>query len=118
MFNRFARATREAVSSAVGEAARRGDRRVGTEHLLLGLLAAPTAPAVAALGDDIASARRTLDEMDREALALVGVDEPPVATSAAASPRRPGGRLPFTAGAKAALQRTLEEAVVRKDRTL
>jgi hypothetical protein len=38
MFERFAGATREAVRVSAEEASRRGDRRIGTDHLLLGLL--------------------------------------------------------------------------------
>ena len=39
MFERFSRSARAAVEDAVYEAGRRGDRRIGTEHLLLALLA-------------------------------------------------------------------------------
>jgi Clp amino terminal domain, pathogenicity island component len=53
------------------EARRGGDRRVGTEHLILGLL---REPAVAqALGCDLRTARDTLDAMDHNALAAVGI---------------------------------------------
>ncbi len=41
MFNRFSKSARQAVTAAVDEAHARGDRRVGTEHLLLGLLQVP-----------------------------------------------------------------------------
>ena len=35
MFNQFSKAARAAVAAAVDEAQRRGDTRIGTEHLLL-----------------------------------------------------------------------------------
>jgi hypothetical protein len=64
------------------EALRRGDRRVGTEHLLLGLLREPE--LADALGHDLDETRGALAAMDREALASVGVDPaidaPPIAT--------------------------------------
>ena len=54
------------------DARRRGDRRLGTEHLVLALL---REPAVAdALGGDLPAARQVLDAMDRDALAGVGID--------------------------------------------
>ena len=45
------------------EARRRGDRRVGTEHLVLGLLREPDIAQV--LGCDLGAAREALDTMDR-----------------------------------------------------
>ena len=57
------------------EARRRGDRRIGTELVLLALL---NEPAVAeALGTDAAHARAALDAMDDEALIAIGMDPPP-----------------------------------------
>ena len=41
------------------EAVRRGDRTIGTEHLVLALLVDPASPAARALGCDLDSARRT-----------------------------------------------------------
>ena len=55
------------------EAVRRGDRTVGTEHLVLALLVDPASPAARALGCDLDSARRALDALDHEALAAVGI---------------------------------------------
>ena len=64
------------------EARRRGDRRVGTEHLVLGLLREPDVAEV--LGGDLGAARGALDAMDRGALVAVGIDRaldaPPVPT--------------------------------------
>ena len=53
------------------EARRRGDRKVGTEHLILGLLREPA--LAQALGCDLQTARDTLDAMDHDALAAVGI---------------------------------------------
>jgi hypothetical protein len=54
------------------EAQGRGDRRIGTEHLLLGLMREPE--LAQALGADADAARETLAELDRDALAAVGID--------------------------------------------
>jgi hypothetical protein len=97
------------------EAHRRGDRRVGTEHLVLGLLREPD--VVQVLGCDIDTAREALDALDRDALVAVGLDRalgaPPVPTR---EPALGGGRpslkavltdrLPMTPVAK----RVLEES--------
>jgi hypothetical protein len=53
------------------EARRRGDRKVGTEHLILGLLREPV--LAQALGCDLQTARDALDAMDHDALAAVGI---------------------------------------------
>src|SRR5580704_17413732 len=62
------------------EARRRGDRKVGTEHLILGLLREPV--LAQALGCDLQTARDALDAMDHDALAAVGIgaafDAPPI----------------------------------------
>jgi hypothetical protein len=97
------------------EARRRGDRRVGTEHLVLGLLREPDVAQV--LGCDLGAARGALDAMDRGALVAIGIDKPldapPVPTR---EPALRGARsivkavladhLPMTPGAK----RVLEES--------
>ena len=56
------------------EARRRGDRRVGTEHLVLGLLREPDVAHL--LGCDLGAAREALDVMDRDALVAIGIDRP------------------------------------------
>ncbi|MDT7797686.1 MAG: hypothetical protein QOI78_1119 [Actinomycetota bacterium] len=60
------------VTAALEESRRRGDRRLGTEHLLLGLLHDDA--CAQALGLDLATARAALDRLDREALAALGID--------------------------------------------
>ena len=54
------------------EARRRGDRRTGTDHLLLGMLEDPSIEAV--LGVSLPQARQALDSLDQEALGAVGLD--------------------------------------------
>jgi len=97
------------------EARRRGDRRVGTDHLVLGLLREPSAAQM--LGCDLETAREALDAMDRDALVAIGMDRtlgaPLLPTREPAFRRgRPSmksvlaGRLPMTPVAK----RVLEES--------
>jgi Clp amino terminal domain, pathogenicity island component len=92
------------------EARRRGDRRVGTGHLVLGLLREPDVAQV--LGCDLGAAREALNALDRDALVAVGIDRaldaPPVPTR---EPALRGGRptlkailtdhLPMPAGGQA-----------------
>ena len=95
------------------EARRRGDRRVGTEHLVLGVLREPD--LAQALGCDLGAAREALDAMDRDALVAVGIDRaldaPPVPTrEPALGGRRPSlkavltDHLPMTPVAKKVLE--------------
>ncbi|MBO0655890.1 hypothetical protein J1792_24870 [Streptomyces triculaminicus] len=104
MFEQFAAGARDAVTSALNEATLRGDRRIGTQHLLLGVLHEPG--SVRALGIDLKTARAALDALDRSALAAIGIDiqgieRPPIPAS-----RK---RTPFTSGARAVVPRALAE---------
>jgi Clp amino terminal domain, pathogenicity island component len=71
------------------EARRRGDRRTGTDHILLALFEDPSIEAV--LGVTLEQARQVLESLDREALAGVGLgsgaDAPPLAMRAV--PKKP-----------------------------
>ncbi|MFK4299283.1 ATP-dependent Clp protease ATP-binding subunit ClpA [Arthrobacter sp. GAS37] len=71
MFERFAGEARTAVHSGAEEAKRRGDRRIGTDHLLLGLLHDPE--SCRTLETDLESARAQLDTLDQQALEAVGI---------------------------------------------
>ncbi|MEA5456643.1 Clp protease N-terminal domain-containing protein [Sinomonas sp. JGH33] len=113
MFERFSEAARNTVTEGVKEAALRGDRRVGTDHLLLGILHDPASAAI--VGVDLAAARRAEETLDREALAAVGVDPGP---EPLVSPRSRPGRLPLTSGAKAVLTRTVRLAAAERSRTI
>jgi hypothetical protein len=85
--------------AARDEARRRGDRKVGTEHLVLALLMEPV--LAGALATDLASARARLEALDRDALGAVGVvlscpapfapgpDTPPAHAAAAPSADAP-----------------------------
>ena len=76
------------------EARRRGDHKVGTEHLVLALLVEPA--LAGALGADLASARAQLEALDRDALGAVGVVLTGAAPFALASdtPGQAAGTLP------------------------
>ena len=80
------------------EAIRRGDRTIGTEHLVLALLIDPASPTAQALGCDLDSARRALNELDTRALAAIGV-QPGITAGPVAV--RTSGRLRLTPTAKA-----------------
>jgi ATP-dependent Clp protease ATP-binding subunit ClpA len=109
MFERFAPSTRAAFGYAVRSAAARGDRRVGTEHLLLGLLSDPAAGTATLLRTDLPAALAQLHAMDEDALAAVGIDTGRVqlapTPAPAGSPARVG-RVQLTAAAKDAIIRT------------
>ena len=53
------------------EARRRGDRRTGTDHILLALLEDPSIEAV--LGVSLQQARQALESLDHEALGALGL---------------------------------------------
>jgi Clp amino terminal domain, pathogenicity island component len=100
------------------EARRRGDRKVGTEHLILGLLREPV--LAQALGCDLQTARDALEAMDHDALAAVGIgaafNAPPIPIDEPIKrPSRPTfkavlrDRLPMTPAAKAALEKSYKE---------
>lgn len=97
------------LRAALAEVRRRGDRRLGTEHLLLGLLHDPK--AVAALGIDLAAAHQALEDMDRAALAAIGLDVSDLKLTG----RLPVGRRPpATSGIRAALLRAIKESGRRR----
>jgi len=64
------------VLDATEEARRRGDRRIGSDHLLLALLKDEDSMTARALAVDLSTARGALVELDRQALASVGIDFP------------------------------------------
>jgi len=96
------------------EARRRGDRRTGTDHVLLALLEDPSIEAV--LGVNLQQARQAHESLDHEALDALGlgsgIDAPPLPMRAV--PKKPTirdivqkDRLRMTPAAK----KVLEEAV-------
>lgn len=95
------------LTSAAEEARRRGDRRLGTDHLLLGLLHDASSTVAKALGTDLESARDAADALDRAALAAVGVD-----VAHLGDPTRPvfsRRLLPLTSGSRAVIKTALDE---------
>jgi ATP-dependent Clp protease ATP-binding subunit ClpA len=71
------------------EARRRGDRRTGTDHILLALFEDPSIEAV--LGVNLQQAREALESLDHEALGALGLgagtDAPPLPMRAV--PKKP-----------------------------
>jgi len=78
---------------AQAEARRRGDRRVSTEHIALAMLSNPESVTARALGVDLTSARATLQKLDRQALAVLGLD---ATDDGPVSPGRESERLRMT----------------------
>ncbi len=116
MFERFDTDARRAVMlAATAEARRRGDRRIGTDHLLLGLLTDPDSIAVSVLGVDLAAARAASDALDRAALASVGIDPGDRSLATPVPGRR---HAPLTSGARAILQLSVEHARRAKARRI
>jgi ATP-dependent Clp protease ATP-binding subunit ClpA len=113
VFERFANSTRDAVRYGVEEAQRRGDRRVGTDHLLLGVLRDSDSAAV--VGISVDDARASADALDRKALVAIGIDIGDFRPSVAP---RSGIRTQFTAGARSALKRTLAHTAADKSRRI
>jgi ATP-dependent Clp protease ATP-binding subunit ClpA len=103
------------------EARRRGDRRIGTDHVLLGLLAEPSIEVV--LGVSLEQARQGLESLDYEALGALGIgsatDAPPLPMRAV--PKRPTIRAVMTKDRfrmTPAAKKVLEEAVKPNRRKL
>ena len=71
------------------EARRRGDRRIGTDHILLALFEDPSIEVV--LGVNLQQVRQVLDTLDNEAMAALGLesdaDAPPLVMHAV--PQKP-----------------------------
>lgn len=143
MFERFTPAARRAVVDAQVEARQLGHRIVGTEHLLLGLLADTDGLAARALhrfGVRPASVRAWIAQivgqtpgarLDADALASIGIDLDAVRTrvedafgpGALDHPRRcrrgaQRGYMPVSPRAKKVLELSLREAVRRKTRSI
>ena len=96
------------LASATEEARRRGDRWLGTDHLLLGLLHEEGSRAAKSLGVSLADARAASDALDVAALAAVGIQT----DALGAGPPAPFGRRlpPLTSGARAVFKRATDEA--------
>jgi hypothetical protein len=123
MFERFTKEARQIVKAAVAEAGARGDSRIGSEHLLIALAGAPLPFSRTLLGPlDVGPSviGDQLDRMDSESLATVGFDpdllHPSLRGARSAGRSKSGRHIPFTHGAKAALEGALRAAIRRGDR--
>jgi|SRR3954469_14834658 hypothetical protein len=99
------------VKAALEEARRRGDRRLGTEHLFLGLLHEEV--AARAIGVDLPAARDALDRLDRTALAAIGINLGEIPVGRVVPARK---RPPLTSTARAALNTAVRVSRVRTRR--
>jgi ATP-dependent Clp protease ATP-binding subunit ClpA len=89
----YSAGARGVVSLATAEARQLGHPRVGTEHLLLGLLAdadSDTAAALRAAGATLAGARYTVSEVVTDVVESPGGDEPPFTPRAQRALERAG----------------------------
>ncbi|MFV2179122.1 Clp protease N-terminal domain-containing protein [Actinomadura sp. LOL_016] len=133
MFERFTKDARETVVGAQAQARRLGHGRIGTEHVLLGLVEADDGTArtlrghgldAAALRARLAAADEAGDDLDPEALRAIGIDldavrratEHSFGEGALDMPRgaardRRKGHIPFTKEAKKALELSLRHAL-------
>jgi|SRR5215211_4399507 len=100
MFERFSGQARQVVVSAQEEARKLDHNYIGTEHLLLGLLAASDSVASASL----TALGYTQDDVRAKLEAMVGRGK-----------ASPGGHIPFTPRAKKVLELSLREALQLKD---
>jgi ATP-dependent Clp protease ATP-binding subunit ClpA len=137
MFERFHKDARQAVVTAQEEALALGHNRIGTVHLLLGLINDQEGTAGEALREHglragdlrervrrVAWADHTADPIDRQALASIGIDLDAVRRSVEASfgegalesGRRTKGHLPFTPQAKKSLELSLRSAIALKQK--
>lgn len=129
MFERFTSSARTAVTLAQQEARMLDRPQIGAEHVLIGLAGNGADPAAEALrsagvtADALRSAAwgRTEDNLDSDALALLGIDLDQVrraaeerfgrgALDAATSGHAPKGHIPFSAPAKQALAAAVSQA--------
>jgi hypothetical protein len=97
------------VKAAFDEARQRGDRRLGTEHLLLGVL--HDADLARALGVDVAGARAALDELDRAALRMLGLEVGDLPRTPRKHPAVPGTAL--TSSARATINQAIKATTMK-----
>jgi ATP-dependent Clp protease ATP-binding subunit ClpA len=126
MFERFAQSTKAALEGARNEAERRGDRRIGSDHLLIALLQDDATAQFVGVSAD--AARAAADELDRSALSAIGLTvgdgtyTPATYTPAAYTP---AGRGPsrksvtsITRGAKGVIEQSMAHAASDKARAV
>lgn len=101
------------VKAALAEAQSRGDRRLGTDHLMLGLLRDSDSLATRALGVELDSAHEALDALDSAALSAIGVDVGDLRAARLVPSRQ---RPPLTSAARSVLHQAVREAADEKVR--
>lgn len=119
MFERFTRAARDVVTIAVAVAGDRGDPRIGTEHLLAGVAAtsSPAAELLQRMGAGSEQVRTAISNLDRSALAAVGIDQDSIRVGQAGNEwARRKRHIPFNRAAKGVLEGALREALGMKHR--
>ena len=132
MFERFTKDARATIERAQAEARACGSRRIGTEHLLLGVAtgdgrAARTLAELGAGADRLRAMMRGAGGLDGAALAAIGIDIDEVRRHVEASfgegalerggPAR-RGHLPLSRRGKRALEGALREALEHGDRQI
>ena len=127
MFHRSPDDRAEVLAAATAIARRRGETRIGTDHLLMAVVTAGNEIARAA-GLSMERLQDALDQMDGSALGAFGIDAAPeawkmpseVAESLRFRPRRrrPKSRhhLPLSAGAKQSLRKSVRVALDHRHR--
>lgn len=135
MFERFTDDARAVVVAAVAEAKTEHASHVGTQHVLLSMLARPsslTGRVLAAHGVDADAVRAKIyalkaddagDDLDPDALRAIGIDLDAVRASVessfgpgtldapAGTAKRRGGHVPFSPRSKKVLELSLREAI-------
>jgi len=106
----------QVIRSAVEEARRRGDRRIGTEHLLLGLLHDRSADPARVLGVELETARAELDSLDRDALISIGIDATGFLPLVPVPSRKPPSPGALTSGGRSVLESLLTAARSKNSR--
>lgn len=113
MFERFAGDTQKIVGYAMEEARYSGDKRLGTDHLLLGALHDPGPAGL--LGVALDQARAAAAALDRTALASIGIDAQ--GFERATMPSR-GKKPPFSSGARSVMEGMLRYTIDQKSRQI
>lgn len=113
MFERFADDTRKIVGFAMDEARCSGDKRLGTDHLLLGALHDPGPAAL--LDVTLDQARAAAARLDSTALTSIGIDAH--GFERVPMPSR-GKKPPFSSGARSVMEGMLRYAMDQKSRQI
>lgn len=124
MPSRFVKCARRCVESAVEEARKLGHDTVGDDDLLLGVLRdeeSDAAEALRSVGVTLEAAREQARLLFEDALSSIGISLDEVIERAGETFEfgKPGrGHIPFSPGAKKALEQSLREALALGDREI